>query len=264
MAEFRIDQGSTGTAGQSRHDLSGGSEINLVVTDQESGATYEWELVDAVGSTASITPSGGGETATLGPAGDIASLCAFLIQLTKTTSGGAVTTVRRIASVRGAGSGLRPPLFSESAPQHHTLLSNTPDDSTDNAVYSDRAGLGSSSQNWRGWAEWGWEVTEAIEDLYSTPAVAHASTHIEGGSDEINGDRLAIDFSPTNYTPDIGPAQVDAANQLTAHLAGINTVLADVGGDLTEDDVNGLIDKIAVLPDGSVGTLPDGTVARMP
>ncbi len=51
---------------------------------------------------------------------------------------------------------------------------------------------------------------------------AHASTHISAGTDEIDGDRLDIDFAPTNYTQDTSPAEVTLADELTAHLAGID------------------------------------------
>jgi hypothetical protein len=52
------------------------------------------------------------------------------------------------------------------------------------------------------------------------PPAAHAPTHVSGGSDEIDGDSLDIDFSPTNY---VGGAT------LIAHLSGIDSAL--VGGD---------------------------------
>lgn len=66
-----------------------------------------------------------------------------------------------------------------------------------------------------------WEASSA------TPT-AHAPTHIEGGSDVIDGDRLEIDFTPVNYTQDASPGEVDATNQLTAHLKGIDDALTPV------------------------------------
>jgi hypothetical protein len=54
---------------------------------------------------------------------------------------------------------------------------------------------------------------------------AHADLHITGGSDEIDGDKLDIDFTPTNYTPDTTPAEADNVDNLTAHLAGIDNAL---------------------------------------
>lgn len=54
---------------------------------------------------------------------------------------------------------------------------------------------------------------------------AHASTHISGGTDEIDGDRLDINFTPTNYTPDVTPAEVTLVDELTAHLAGIDNAI---------------------------------------
>lgn len=58
---------------------------------------------------------------------------------------------------------------------------------------------------------------------------SHASTHLTGGSDEIDGDKLDIDFTPTNYTPSTSPVEVDNVNHLSAHLSGIDSVLASVG-----------------------------------
>jgi len=46
----------------------------------------------------------------------------------------------------------------------------------------------------------------------------HASNHIDGGSDVIDADKLEITWIPSNYTRGITPTEVDAADQLTAHL----------------------------------------------
>ena len=55
---------------------------------------------------------------------------------------------------------------------------------------------------------------------------AHASTHISGGSDEIDGDRLDVDFSPSNYTrTSVG----SGTGVLDAHLKGIDLALAGAG-----------------------------------
>ncbi len=53
----------------------------------------------------------------------------------------------------------------------------------------------------------------------------HASTHITGGSDEVDGDKLDIDWTPSNYTPSTTPAEADNLDNLTAHLAGIDQEL---------------------------------------
>lgn len=45
-----------------------------------------------------------------------------------------------------------------------------------------------------------------------------------GSTDEIDGDMLQISWTPTNYTPLSIPTEVDATNQLTAHLYGIDQV----------------------------------------
>ena len=61
-----------------------------------------------------------------------------------------------------------------------------------------------------------------------TPA-AHASNHAAGGSDEVDGDLLDIDYSPVNYTATVS-APATQTYHLTAHLAGIS---AAIGGKQT-------------------------------
>jgi len=60
-----------------------------------------------------------------------------------------------------------------------------------------------------------------------TPAL-HAPTHIHLGTDEIDGDKLDIDFVPTNYVRTITGPFTTSVEELTSHLAGIDTVLANV------------------------------------
>ena len=54
--------------------------------------------------------------------------------------------------------------------------------------------------------------------------IAHASSHIRGGSDIIDADRDQIDFIPSRYTRDSSPSQAGAVTDLTAHLKGIDTL----------------------------------------
>jgi hypothetical protein len=53
----------------------------------------------------------------------------------------------------------------------------------------------------------------------------HASDHISGGADEIDGDRLDITWVPVYYTRDTTPAEVTLVEELTSHLAGVDTQL---------------------------------------
>jgi microcystin-dependent protein len=55
--------------------------------------------------------------------------------------------------------------------------------------------------------------------------VAHASSHIRGGSDIIDADRAQIDFVPTRYTRDSSASEAGANTDLTAHLKGIDNQL---------------------------------------
>lgn len=42
----------------------------------------------------------------------------------------------------------------------------------------------------------------------------------------IDGDKINIDFTPSNYTPDATPAEADDVDDMAAHLKGIDTALA--------------------------------------
>ena len=54
---------------------------------------------------------------------------------------------------------------------------------------------------------------------------AHATNHIRGGSDIIDGDRVTIDYVPTNYTRNSAATGAGDVTDLTAHLAGIDMIL---------------------------------------
>lgn len=57
----------------------------------------------------------------------------------------------------------------------------------------------------------------------------HNSRHITSGDDEIDGDKLDIDWNPTNYTPSTSPSEADSIDNLTAHLYGIDQKLGTLG-----------------------------------
>ena len=56
----------------------------------------------------------------------------------------------------------------------------------------------------------------------------HASTHLLGGSDELDGDQVGIDYTPSNYTPTTSPAVVTDLDHLSAHLAGLDAALGGI------------------------------------
>lgn len=57
-------------------------------------------------------------------------------------------------------------------------------------------------------------------------STSHAATHIDGGADAIDGDKLEVTWTPAAYTRDTTPVEVDQLDQLTAHLKGIDTALS--------------------------------------
>lgn len=212
MAQFQINQLSPGpgTPGESRHDLVAGETIALVATSPAPGPgiTYTWELLDRVGSGA-ILLSPTGPTAAIGPPTSVTQPCAFLIKLV-VNNNGSISEDVRIASVRTAALGLRTPLFPESAATANRLTLNDPDKSTDNAVYSNRSGTGVTEKNWRGWAEWAWELTNAVEALGSSPSTSPGSKWWLESTDNI--------VVPSRYQ----------------YLVQ-GTILIDAGGSLTTD-----------------------------
>ena len=75
-----------------------------------------------------------------------------------------------------------------------------------------------------------WNGSNWVPTAAGAPG-AHASTHeaaSAGGTDVIDGDVLEISFPaslPGGYVPDVAPPEVSSADQLTAHLAGIQGAL---------------------------------------
>lgn len=61
-----------------------------------------------------------------------------------------------------------------------------------------------------------------VDILTTQVAAPHADTHTQGGSDEINGDQIDIDYNPENYTQDGNDGY------LGSHLAGIDNTLGDI------------------------------------
>jgi len=69
-------------------------------------------------------------------------------------------------------------------------------------------------------------IDTALGNLDTTKAsTTHAASHIDGGSDAIDGDKLEITYTASDYTPTTLPAEADSTDDLTAHLAGIDTAL---------------------------------------
>lgn len=65
------------------------------------------------------------------------------------------------------------------------------------------------------------------EGTYSHSLIAnHDTRHVTGGDDEIDGDKLDIDWNPSNYTPSDTPTEATSVDNLTAHLYGIDQKLA--------------------------------------
>lgn len=61
-----------------------------------------------------------------------------------------------------------------------------------------------------------------------TAADAHASRHLSGAADEIDGDKLDIDHVPVNYTSTTDGAISTTTAHLTSHIKGIDLGLAGI------------------------------------
>lgn len=53
----------------------------------------------------------------------------------------------------------------------------------------------------------------------------HGSSHVRGGADVIDGDRLTVDYVPTRYTRNSAASGAGDVTDLTAHLSGINNAI---------------------------------------
>lgn len=61
-------------------------------------------------------------------------------------------------------------------------------------------------------------------------AVRAVGDLLTGGAAELDGDKVDIDWTPSNYTPTTSPSEADSLDNLTAHLAGIDTAIGAVAG----------------------------------
>jgi len=71
----------------------------------------------------------------------------------------------------------------------------------------------------------------AADDIVSHRLEAETLTSIVNGSG-IDGDKLDIDWNPSNYTPDASISEVDDEDDLSAHLKGIDDKFSDVDNEL--------------------------------
>lgn len=224
-AQFRIDQinPGAGVAGRSRHDLVVNEIITLTATDPAPGVgiTFSWEILDKRGSSATLS-SPTGQVVTIGPDSAITAPCAFLVELTATTPSG-ITKTRRICSVRSAAAGLRVPVFPETAPDAQKLGLNTPDLSTDNALYANRSGTGVSEQNWGGWSEWAWEVVMAIESGGGGGGGGSLQDSYDLGSS------IAINITPVHVSKATDGTLLELVNDTAAAAAPLLTLESKSG-----------------------------------
>ena len=77
---------------------------------------------------------------------------------------------------------------------------------------------------------------------------AHQADHLSGGSAEVDGDKIDIDFNPTYSTPAVTPSEVDGIDQLTAHLYGIDQAIKP-----SSQDARGTI-ELATHAEAQTGT----------
>lgn len=63
------------------------------------------------------------------------------------------------------------------------------------------------------------------------PAEPHEESHLYEGSDELEGDKIRIEYEPANYSRAPVPGLITDPVQLTAHLAGIDGSLLAISND---------------------------------
>ena len=82
--------------------------------------------------------------------------------------------------------------------------------------------------------------------LYS--ALDHDASHITGGSDVIDGDKLEVSWSPANYTRTLVTNYSTSTSDLTSHLKGIDTALSS--GSVADNSIT-----LAKLDHGTQGDI---------
>lgn len=95
--------------------------------------------------------------------------------------------------------------------------------------------------------------TEWVNASLEGSSFVHASSHIRGATDEIDGDKLDIDWNPSNYTPVTASGLSTSVDDLTSHLKGIDnailghehTTIAGIGVAVPEDGASCTIDITA-------------------
>lgn len=92
-------------------------------------------------------------------------------------------------------------------------------------------------------------IKVSLGGVVEPSTVAHASSHVRGGSDIIDGDRAQIDYVPANYTRNSAATGAGAVTDLTAHLSGIDNkfttgVVASGGTITTYTDYTGATYRI--------------------
>ena len=114
----------------------------------------------------------------------------------------------------------------EAGLDHGTLTGKGDDDHTQYLLVSGTRAMGGN-------LDMGAFAITNVGNVDGVDVSGHAARHIDGGADTIDGDKLEVTWTGhANYTPSTSPTEVDATDQLTAHLAGIDAALGGTGGSL--------------------------------
>ena len=109
----------------------------------------------------------------------------------------------------------------------------TPSNSTPKVVQDVTTETGQLTSHLRGIDEAiGSKADSGHDHVDSHPPLTHADRHASGGEDEIDGDRLDIDWNPENYVPEI-VSETTTDYHLSSHLKGIDRGFANLGSDAT-------------------------------
>jgi len=233
---------TSGASGQSREDLALGQVVT--VTDTANGAgSYNWIFVPPVNSAVEAL---GLNTDTVTFTPDIAGTYLLYLnyndQLSYTVNAiGDFVTTQGGAAVK-LPNGYRIPGVGETTQYGTSGWAGAIDtkfrgDTVVKVGGSVVAGGPHKSINFLGVGGdsiWGADAGsgEVTVTISGAAAATHGWEHISVGGDEIDGDKLDIDWNPDNYTPNTDPTEVTSVDHLTAHLKGIDVALATAGVDV--------------------------------
>ncbi len=101
--------------------------------------------------------------------------------------------------------------------------------------------------------------TEWVNASLEGSSFVHAASHIGGEVDEVDGDKLDVDWNPSNYSPALASGYSTSVDHLTSHLKGIDAAFLGKADDPHTHEFDDIDFDGATLSDLGVAVPVDGS-----